>query len=172
MVISNIWHHFGVMAKPCAQCGSTKTRPTSGLRARLVKIVGWRLRRCSKCRRLRLLPAAVVRADRAARIARHRERQRGGSLPVEAPAPVPVAPPIAPLVAPEPAVAPAAAANDAEVEDKWERSSRCPYCGTAKTRPSKRTLWDHLLGRAKMMKCDVCWKRFPRRKVRQAIQVA
>lgn len=165
------------MAKPCAQCRSRSTRPTHGWKHHLVKIFGWRLRRCARCRRLRLIPAAVVRADRAARIARYREQRRLAELiPVEAPAPILVTPPVAPLVTPLVAtasvVAPSAVANDADAEDRRERSSSCPYCGTAKTRPSPRTLWDHLLRRNRMMRCDVCWRRFPRRKVRQTTQVA
>jgi hypothetical protein len=49
--------HCFAMAEPCRKCGETKTESIPhGLRYSIARIVGYRLRMCSRCRRLRLLP--------------------------------------------------------------------------------------------------------------------
>lgn len=45
------------MATPCRQCGATKTEPVRhGVFYSLAKSLGYHLRRCARCHRLRLLP--------------------------------------------------------------------------------------------------------------------
>ena len=44
------------MAAPCRKCGATKTEPVrSGLRSKLVRKLGYEMRKCARCRKLRLL---------------------------------------------------------------------------------------------------------------------
>lgn len=44
------------MAAPCRKCGATKTEPVRpGLRNKLAKRFGYDLRKCARCRKLRLL---------------------------------------------------------------------------------------------------------------------
>jgi len=159
------------MAKPCAHCRSTKTRPAHGWQDRLLKAFGWRVRQCSDCGRLRLVPSAVVEADRAARAARaarHRDRRRRNeSMPAVA---SPSAPADAHVVV-APAVAPPAA-NDPEGEDESELTLACPYCGATKTSWSKRSRWERMLRRGRMMRCHGCRRRFPMEKGRPTTTLA
>jgi len=47
--------HF-LMAAPCRKCGATKTEPVRpGLRHKLARKFGYELRKCARCRSLRLL---------------------------------------------------------------------------------------------------------------------
>lgn len=58
------------MVAPCEKCGAEKTESVDhGLLYALAKVFGYRLRMCSRCRRLRLLPR------RGERIARGEERK-------------------------------------------------------------------------------------------------
>lgn len=44
------------MPQPCRKCGATKTEPVRrGLAYQIAKVLGYRLRACSRCRRRRLL---------------------------------------------------------------------------------------------------------------------
>jgi|SRR5271157_604825 len=156
------------MAKPCPQCRSTRTRSVDGWQDRLLKTLGWRVRRCSDCGTLRRVPSAVVEAERAARAARHRERRRrerptpaAASPSFSAEAYVPAAPGVA-----------SAVANDPEGGDEWEVTLSCPYCGSTKTFRSKRSFWEHLLRRGRMMRCRGCGRRFPEEKGRPATRLA
>lgn len=56
------------MAAPCRKCGATKTEPVrQGVRHKLARAFGYDLRRCARCRKLRLLPRRKKRgADVAA----------------------------------------------------------------------------------------------------------
>jgi hypothetical protein len=45
-----------IMAAPCRKCGATKTEPVRpGLRHKLARKLGYELRKCARCRRLRLI---------------------------------------------------------------------------------------------------------------------
>jgi hypothetical protein len=44
------------MAAPCRKCGATKTEPVRpGLRHKLARKLGYELRKCARCRKLRLI---------------------------------------------------------------------------------------------------------------------
>src|SRR5579863_2189010 len=44
------------MAAPCRKCGGTKTEPVRpGLRHKLARKLGYELRKCARCRRMRLI---------------------------------------------------------------------------------------------------------------------
>ncbi|HEY6291380.1 MAG TPA: hypothetical protein VI455_07455, partial [Terriglobia bacterium] len=44
------------MAAPCRKCGATKTEPVRpGLRSKLARKLGYEMRKCARCRKLRLL---------------------------------------------------------------------------------------------------------------------
>jgi len=44
------------MAAPCRKCGATKTEPVRpGVRHKLARALGYDLRKCARCRKLRLL---------------------------------------------------------------------------------------------------------------------
>lgn len=50
------------MPLPCHKCGATKTEPTRrGIAAALMRALGYRLRRCSRCRRRRILKESAFR---------------------------------------------------------------------------------------------------------------
>lgn len=48
---------YCLMATPCRKCGATKTEPSRhGPMHRLARRFGYRLRRCARCHRMRLVP--------------------------------------------------------------------------------------------------------------------
>lgn len=50
------------MPVPCHKCGATKTEPARrGITANLLRAMGYRLRRCSRCRRRRVLRESVFK---------------------------------------------------------------------------------------------------------------
>jgi len=157
-----------MMAKPCPHCRSTETRSIHGWQDTLLKTFGWRVRQCCDCARLRWVSSAVVEADRADRTARHRAQRRRERLRS------PVASPSAPADAPVTvaAVVAPAGAKDPEGDDESEPTLACPYCRATKTFWSKRTLWEHLLRRGRMMRCHGCGRRFSREKGRPTNVVA
>jgi hypothetical protein len=54
------------MASPCRKCGATKTEPVrAGLRYKLARQLGYELRKCARCRKLRLLPRRKKRTTEA-----------------------------------------------------------------------------------------------------------
>jgi hypothetical protein len=47
---------LSIMAAPCRKCGATKTEPVRpGLRHKLAQRFGYELRKCARCRKLRLI---------------------------------------------------------------------------------------------------------------------
>lgn len=69
------------MAAPCRKCGATKTEPIRpGLRHKLAKQLGYDLRKCARCRKLRLLRRKKRGADAGA------SAQPDAAIPQERPA--------------------------------------------------------------------------------------
>jgi len=121
------------MATPCKKCGATGTEAVHhGLTYKLIKKFGYRLRKCSRCRRTRLLPLAENPGSE--REGHHHHHQE--SAPVEA---VP---------------------NEAEELHEKERREACPKCGKHDFRRSRRTWWEHLRRRPSMVRCRSCRHRY------------
>jgi hypothetical protein len=124
------------MAKPCPHCGAEKTESVPhGFLYAIAKVFGYRLRACSRCRRLRLLP-------------RQGERREASEVDV---------------VASEPRAADASPrsgrTNDADSQPP--AADACPHCGSKDYRRSRRLWWERLIGRGPMARCRACRYRFP-----------
>lgn len=108
-------------ALQCRKCGSTKMGSAHNeLLSKLARALGYRLKRCGGCHRLRLLPAHPKSDPRAIR------------QPVDSP-------------------------------DVAAKTAKCPYCGSADTRRSRRRWYDRLMKRPRMARCRACRRRFRRR---------
>jgi len=123
------------MPAPCRKCGATKTEPIRrGLTYQLSRALGYRLRKCARCRRWRLLPESVFK--------------RPGSVPL---------PSYATAARPgqdQPAAPWAASDFDPDGFDG------CPRCGGRNFDQTPRNGLERILGRAPMARCRDCKRRF------------
>ncbi len=124
------------MAAPCRKCGATKTEPVRpGLRQKLARQFGYDLRKCARCRKLRLLARGKKRA--VANVVTGVEDVNGGT------AASPIAPDPAPFYDPD-------------------GFNGCPRCGETRFRRSRRTWLDRVVFRhPPMVRCSACGYRFP-----------
>ena len=128
------------MVPPCQKCGAARTesvRHRYPLRYSLAKVFGYRLRLCSRCNRLRLIPGEFLEKS-------HSE------LPAS-PIPAPAAE--EPLEPPSPEPQQEAA--------PYDPLRACPYCGATRYRRSQRRWYERLMGRPPMARCRACYRRFP-----------
>jgi len=138
------------MALPCRKCGATKTEPVRrGTVYKIAWALGYRLRQCSRCRKLRLIrrqddkspDSSKLREDTAA-VAQIGEEKGAAKTAKEN-----TQPKVAPQVTPA---------------DSSRRGMRCcPDCGSTKYHRTKRTALEHLLLRPRMARCELCRSRFP-----------
>ena len=123
------------MAAPCRKCGATKTEPVRrGLRPTLAKRFGYDLRKCARCRKLRLISRRPVAAPGGS----------GANSPEAAPS---LAAGVSPGV--EPAYDP-------------DGFNGCPRCGERKYYRSARSWFERVVLRhPPMARCTQCRYRFP-----------
>lgn len=120
------------MATPCRKCGATKTEAVGhGLLYNLARKFGYRLRKCSRCQRRRLLPPHASKDSPPRSNSQLRDSE-----------------------------ALEFAAEDAN-EKEPERSDVCPRCGQKDYRRSRRRWWERLTRRPPMVRCRACRRRFP-----------
>ena len=138
------------MATPCSRCGATKTETVRhGLMYNLARRFGYRLRMCSRCRRLRLLPLN----NNGAHTSDAAPHEPGTSSGVILSADKALKPELD---------RPAASAEEVHPEVQSVKDSRrCPRCGATEFRRSRRNLLEHILFRPKMARCRRCRFRFP-----------
>ena len=137
------------MIPPCPKCGATKTDPVPhNLSYNLARAFGYRLQRCSRCRKARYLP-------------RHHGTYRDSS-------PVGKEPKEPGGFAEDPETlkrteAPPELQKDqvsaAETSERDER--KCPACGSIRYHHTHRTTMERLLRRPAMARCENCRLRFP-----------
>ena len=137
------------MEIPCKRCGAVKTERIYGIEDQLARLFGYKARECGGCRRLRWIPLEPNGRE-AHPPARRRHRRRKEASVVSGSGAVAVA-----------------ASPGRRSEGLPENSAdddpepiRCPQCGTDRVRPSRRTFFERLLGKGKMMRCRKCGKRF------------
>jgi hypothetical protein len=124
------------MPSPCRKCGSTKTEPVHhGLAYRFVRILGYRLRKCSRCRRTRILPESL-------------RKMRSYSQAASA---------TSAANAIGPAAVPPGISNDFDPDG----FDGCPRCGNLSFDRAPRNWIERGLGLAHMARCRSCGKRFP-----------
>lgn len=124
------------MAAPCRKCGATKTEPVrTGLRHKLARQFGYELRKCARCRKLRLLSRRKKRsADADAGL------EEGASA----------------------TAAEASAAEDAVAFYDPDGFNGCPRCGEMKFHRSRRGWVERaVLRHPPMARCSGCGYRFP-----------
>ena len=121
------------MAYPCKRCGATKTEVVHrGLRKRLVQSFGYELRKCARCRRLRIIERGRWQP------AASNGGAQGGTVD-DAPS--------------------QASARPFRDPDGF---NGCPKCGELRFDRSRRTWLElKLLGRPPMARCASCGYRFP-----------
>jgi len=108
---------------------------------KLAKSLGYRLRKCARCRRPRLLPSQPKPA---------REK---GTEPAELEGPAKSAETDELIDLPE--------AADSEEEAGAKDPDSCPRCGSKDYRRSRRRSYERLIGRPPMARCRACRYRFP-----------
>ena len=121
------------MAAPCRKCGATKTEPVRrGLRPKLAKKLGYDLRKCARCRKLRLISRRPPRP--ASKLAGSAFLQLG-----------PITSPPGPDAAYDP-----------------DGFNGCPRCGEPEYRRSSRNWFERVvLRQPPMARCVKCRYRFP-----------
>jgi len=136
------------MIPPCPKCGATKTDPVPhNFKYNLARALGYRLQKCSRCRKSRYLP-------------RHSKKPDGSSQPGKLSTSEP--PSVGNQVkfasgkakaGPEGGAAPA---TDFASREKF----RCPACGSKGYHRTKRTIQERMMGRGPMARCEICGLRF------------
>jgi hypothetical protein len=163
------------MASSCPRCGDRRADPLRGsMWYNVFKAFGYRLAECGRCRRKRLFA-------RDKQGERRRERQSQSSSEVQGVTGTagnietgkPFAadgesaqqtqPPMGAEAASMPSSIKDVVEGAAKAEDQKHSLYSCPTCGSRDCRRSRRTFWEHLLGRGKMLRCRNCRRRFPQR---------
>jgi hypothetical protein len=138
------------MAAPCSRCGATKTESVRhGLMYKLARRFGYRLRKCGRCRRLRLIPLDNYSAHRSDTTSHEPDTSSGVTESADKP------------LKPELDRAAAGAEKVRPEVQSVKNSRRCPRCGATEFRRSRRNLLEHILFRPKMARCRNCRFRFP-----------
>ena len=121
------------MGAPCRRCGTTKTEPVRrGLRPKLAQKLGYDLRKCARCRKLRLISRR--------------------------PPPWAAAPGNAPFIPFELATSPVAPQPTYDPDG----FNGCPRCGEPDYHPAGRNWFERvLLRQPPMARCVKCRYRFP-----------
>jgi hypothetical protein len=137
------------MISPCPKCGATKTDPVPhNFRYELARVFGYRLQRCSRCRKARYLPRHH-RINRDSSPAGKESMKQGGF----AQDPVTLMRSEAP---------PAPQEDHGEVGETSERGGpQCPACGSIRYHQTHRTRMEWLLRRPALARCENCGLRFP-----------
>ena len=127
------------MAAPCRKCGTTKTEPVRpGLRLKLARQLGYELRSCARCRKLRLLSR---RKKRPANTGTEPEQINGAADPSATASP---------------------ASQDPAAFYDPDGFNGCPRCGEMRFHRSRRNwLESAVLRRPPMVRCSECGYRFP-----------
>lgn len=142
------WLHLP-MATPCSRCGATKTETVRhGLMYNLARRFGYRLRKCGRCRRLRLLPLHNHGEDHSDTANRGPNTSSGVTQTADKP------------LRPESDRAATGAAKVRPEVQSGKNSHRCPRCGATEFRRSRRNLLEHILFRPRMARCKRCRCRF------------
>ncbi|MGH9358864.1 MAG: hypothetical protein ACRD1O_06790 [Terriglobia bacterium] len=137
------------MPAPCRKCGATKTEPVRrNLIYHLLRGFGYRLRKCARCRRRRLVPeSAFTRRGGGTRLPSYATTGLGSGRdkPVNQ---------RVDLAAGQPATSGLAAGFDPDGFDG------CPRCGGLDFSPTPRHWLERGLGWAPMVRCRDCKRRF------------
>jgi hypothetical protein len=137
------------MTSPCPRCGETKTDPVRhGAMYKLVWAFGYRLHRCSRCRRPRFIPRHHGKSPGSSQLGKEpanaagfaEERRALGTAEAR----------------PEPKKDQVTAADSS---DRGLR--RCPACGSTEYHRTHRTKLERLLLRPRRARCEKCRMRFP-----------
>jgi hypothetical protein len=131
---------LGSMSSPCRRCGATKTEPAHGrVVSTLVRLLGYRLRRCSRCRRWRVLPPGPFLGPKAST-----EPDYGSNVTATP------------------------GETRGSVSLQWATDpfdpdgfSGCPRCGGLQFERTRRRWLERTLKRPRMARCRACRKRFP-----------
>jgi hypothetical protein len=137
------------MIPPCPKCGATKTDPVPhNFRYDLARAFGYRLQRCSRCRKTRYLP----RHDGT-----YRDSRPVGKKPIELGGIIEDRGTLERTEAP-----PEPQKHQESVAETSERDGReCPACGSSRYHQTHRTTKERLLRRPAMARCENCRLRFP-----------
>ena len=142
------------MAAPCRKCGSQRTSSIEGWRNLVGRAFGYRVKLCVGCRRIRW-----IRNRSRVRSSEGESFEFAGWDELAVPmAPPPRTAPTAPARDFKPANA---ALTDTEAESGYRRVLSCPYCGGNRLQRSRRRFFERLRRKGKMMRCHMCWRRFP-----------
>jgi len=158
-------------ARSCPRCGESKTESVRhGVIYNTLWRMGYHLRRCSRCNRLRLF-------KRTSRTRQHPYEMTREELQVEFNRKIAKASRRT-FAAPEtPVTQVSPIPEQAESEAKYQTKGTsavfeeaptgaasgryCPYCGSWVFRRSKRRFLERLFGRPRMARCMDCYRRFP-----------
>lgn len=124
------------MPAPCRKCGATKTEPVRrGLTYQFFRVLGYRLRKCARCRQRRLVAESVF-------------QRRNSGVPL-----------------PSYAAATGRSGEDQPASFRAadfdpDGFDGCPRCGGRDFKQTPRNGLERLLGRAPMARCRSCDRRF------------
>ena len=137
------------MISPCPRCGANRTDPVRhGVLYNLVRLLGYRLHRCSQCRLPRFIPVSGKKSGDSEKLT----KESATSAPLA-----------------EKGILSKLAEEEAEAGENHvtaapssvARFGRCPNCGSIKYHRTHRTSMERLLRRPKMARCEHCRLRFP-----------
>jgi hypothetical protein len=136
------------MITPCPRCGETKTDSLwHGAIYKLVWAFGYRLHRCSRCRKLRFIPRHRGKSPRSSQLGSEAANapgfaeERGALGTAEA--------------------RPELKKDQVTAADSTDRDlHRCPGCGSAEYHRTRRTTIERMLRRPPMARCESCGWRF------------
>ena len=159
------------MPNPCPRCGETKTESIPhGMIYNLLWRIGYTLRRCSFCRRRRILkrsnpnrphPEDVTYEELEVRFNRKIAKSLGRK-PQASEIPQSNTATDSPPGSKGPETKSVSASGDlAGAIAKTDISDCCPHCGNADYRASRRRWFERLMKRPKMARCTNCRHRFP-----------